>query len=530
MIAIENLVKLMMNTRNYKFCILAAGRGTRNTSVAGLHKALLPLENKSVISHIISKVPLEVEIVVAVGHKQEQLISYLDHVHPERKFHYVRVDNYQGPGSGPGYSLLQCREVLQCPFIFTSVDTIIEEDFIFDELRENWIGVSNVDREESSKYCLVNGERYLDNLYYGKGSLAYTGMAGIYDYELYWEALIAHSSEHCEHQVTSGFEGLNKIKMISLTWHDTGNNLSYEKTKRHFSNEVVATKNTEALYIEKGRVIKYFNEPAKVGKRLMRTQYLPSLPPDITRINDNMYSYRYVEGKLLSDILDDQVLQKVLSFYKKEFMSGAQPKTDQFKKDCQMMYYDKTLERIQYFSGSELDKIKFINGVETLPIKELVKGIKWEKIYNNSIPASFHGDFQPENIIYDGSSFKLIDWRDSFGESVSTGDLYYDLGKLYHALLINGQSVLSKEYAYSIDGHTATFQYKIKSNLLFLFDFFESFCKDNDLCWDHVELLGTLQYIGICSLYQKFHNGEYGNFLFLLGKYLLTKKLNYVTP
>jgi hypothetical protein len=28
----------------------------------------------------------------------------------------------------------------------------------------------------------------------------------------------------------------------------------------------------------------------------------------------------------------------------------------------------------------------------------------------------------------------LIDWRESFGDSLEIGDLYYDLGKLYHAL------------------------------------------------------------------------------------------------
>ena len=37
----------------YKFCILAAGKGTRNTTVEGLHKALLPLENKAITISIL---------------------------------------------------------------------------------------------------------------------------------------------------------------------------------------------------------------------------------------------------------------------------------------------------------------------------------------------------------------------------------------------------------------------------------------------------------------------------------------------
>ena len=71
-----------------KFCILAAGRGTRNNNVSGLHKALLPLENKPVISHIIEKLG-DVEIVIAVGYKSDQIKTYMDLVHYDKKITYV---------------------------------------------------------------------------------------------------------------------------------------------------------------------------------------------------------------------------------------------------------------------------------------------------------------------------------------------------------------------------------------------------------------------------------------------------------
>ena len=41
--------------------------------------------------------------------------------------------------------------------------------------------------------------------------------------------------------------------------------------------------------------------------------------------------------------------------------------------------------------------------------------------------------------------------------------------------------------------------------------------------WENVELLGILHYLNICTLYDNFKGGKYGNFLFLYGKYLLTK-------
>ena len=53
---------------NFKLCILAAGRGTRNSDINGLHKALLPLENKPVISHIIDNFDKEVVIKVKLSY------------------------------------------------------------------------------------------------------------------------------------------------------------------------------------------------------------------------------------------------------------------------------------------------------------------------------------------------------------------------------------------------------------------------------------------------------------------------------
>jgi dTDP-glucose pyrophosphorylase len=510
----------------YKFCILAAGKGTRNTSVCGLHKALLPLENKATISHIIRSVPKDIEVVIAIGYKHKQVQSYVQSVFFDRNIKFVYVENYDGEGSGPGYSLLQCKEFLQTPFIFTSADTIIKEAHMLDKLEENWLGVSRIDPDESSKYCLVDGKKYLDKLYYGHGSRAYIGMAGVYDYKSYWKHLEDGNYTHGEYQVISGFNGLQKIKLLDFTWFDTGNNQSYNHARKNFANEIVAVKNKEVVFIEDNKVIKYFDDSKKIDKRIERVEYLCECSPDVIQINENMYSYDYIKGNLLSKVLDENVLKDVLYFYKNKFASTQYEKTDNFLKDCKKMYYDKTINRIKPFANTYLDKIEYINGIKVEGINNLIKKIDWDSIYNTSIPSNFHGDFQPENIIYNGKTFKLIDWRDSFGDSISIGDFYYDLGKLYHALLINGQVVLSKGYDYSIKNNQAYVEYNIKNNLFFLVNYFEDFCNENDLKWDNVMLLGILQYIGICSLYKDFHNGKYGEFLFLLGKCMLTKFLN----
>ena len=125
------------------------------------------------------------------------------------------------------------------------------------------------------------------------------------------------------------------------------------------------------------------------------------------------------------------------------------------------------------------------------------------------------------------NKFKLIDWRESFGGSVEVGDMYYDLGKLYHALVISNSLVLEGSYSVSID-HTnssSKLYYTVKNNLIKLDHLLESFCLEKDLDYRHVKLIGILNYLNIASLYDNFKNGDYGRFLFLLGKKMLTQWL-----
>ena len=511
---------------NFKFCILAAGRGTRNNDVDGLHKALLPLENKPVISHIIDKLDKKVEVVIAVGYKSNQIKTYLDTVYDDRKITYVDVDNYAGEGSGPGYSLLSCKDELQVPFIFTSVDTLVKEDAVFTFVGDNWLGVSEVPLENSMDYCLVRGSKYLDDLYYGTGNRAYVGMAGIHDYENFWNALEDRKILKDEYQVIHGFDGLKNIKLIDFTWYDTGNNKSYHETKKVFCNDVVANKSDEAIFIDKGKVIKYFNNPEKSKLRVERTKYLNGNCPDITVINDNMYYYDYIEGEMLSNISDESLMRK--------FLDGCQTtlweeidRGDTFLEDCENMYETKTKERVAALFGSELDRITTINGIEVGLIEDMLNRVDWDWFYEKAIPTYFHGDLQPENILYDSSKdkFVLIDWRQRFGNSIEIGDVYYDLGKIYHAIMINGQSILKDMFSYNRIGSNVSVEFYAKSNLVYFMDIFKKFCSDNNYDWNNVELLGILQYFNICTLYDNFKDGQYGNFLFLYGKYLLAKFL-----
>jgi hypothetical protein len=55
---------------------------------------------------------------------------------------------------------------------------------------------------------------------------------------------------------------------------------------------------------------------------------------------------------------------------------------------------------------------------------------------------------QFDNILYDGKKFKLIDWRDSFGDS-REGDLYYDFAKLLGGIEINYKLIKKNKFYYN---------------------------------------------------------------------------------
>lgn len=517
---------------NYKLCILSAGRGTRNNSINGLHKSLLPIENKAAISHIIDKTPKEIEIVIAVGFKSDQIKTFINRAHPDRKIVFVDVENYDKPGSGPGLSLLCCKNELQCPFVFVCSDTLTDENYDFGEIKNNWIGVAKIKPEEAAPYSLVAGDEYMEKFYYGVGTQAYMGVAGIFQYEKFFQNLTDGHLLKNEHQVLNAFTDgenitLDKVKLVNFTWYDVGTEKSYKKLKEKFPNEIVAPKNEECIYIQNGIVIKYFFDNKKVDDLIERTKYIFAPIPKISKINNNMISYDYIRGKTVASISDENILKKVIPAWYEGFGKTIFSKNKSFVDDCKKMYYDKTYERCRYFSETELDNINDINGIKVDKINNMLSRIDWNKLYNISIPTLFHGDLQTENIIYDDKEdrFIFLDWRVSFGNSKKIGDIYYELAKLYHGLLINGTDINNKLYKIKIEGKKATISHHIRDNLLFLIAELKEFVKNKEYDWKNIKLLTALQYLCMSSLYKNFQNGEFGQFLFLYGKFLLAKLL-----
>ena len=526
----------------YKYCILAAGSGHRNFFSKSSHKALLPLNNRSVLSLLFEKMDPKIPILMVIGHNGQLLKEYIQLVHSDRDVTFIEVDKFEGPGSGPGYSLLVCKSELMCPFVLLNCDSYIERQVPVPD--ENWMGVSKVSVPEP--YCLLGVREELVETLFDKQNYrqiaessydpddalnnAFIGIAGIHDFKEFWDGLEFNTTQKAgELQVSNGFEELlNKnltVKRFSK-WLDTGTDESYLKALEEVGKNQVLLKPDEFIYIENNFVIKFFVDAEIITRRVYRADKLKGIVPEITQHTKNFYTYRFIPGITLGDETDFRVFQNLFKqfkplLFKQIDLTDSQNKL--FLQDCHEFYYDKTLKRIKTFyqARSIEDQQHHINGITVPKLSELLDQVDWKNLAQG-IPVLFHGDFQPENIIVDGGDITLIDWRQDFNGEVNYGDVYYDFAKMYHALQLSAEVIREKNFEVHLHNNIVKFRYLIKSNLLEFLHLFEKFLTSHDYDLQKVRVLTALIYLNIAPL----HHSPYSELLYFLGKRFLFTTLN----
>lgn len=511
-----------------KVCILAAGRGTRSYSNQ-IHKALLPLGNKAVISRIIeqfSSFRSPVDFVIALGHQGQLIKDFLLLAHPQLNFSFVEVLNYEGPGAGPGHSLWSCREFLQEPFFFTACDTLIAEKI--SEESVNWIGVQKVN--DPQNWCslqkttqgLVREIKYkeqCDNPY------AFVGIARVQDFKSFWVA-----SEHAENakgesQVINGLKALLEHNLFTkdLTWQDTGSRETYiEACGKFEKNFSFLGKQTEITYKYENLLIKYFKDKISAERRFVRGRELAGFVPPVHKYIGNFFSYEFVPGILFSKFLDSQKVTKFLNWAQENFWKIAQVDATEFNACLREFYLDKTLQRLSKFVDEvemgrewESQSIK-INGLVCLPVNLLLKKLEGE-ILLGAIASNFHGDLHEDNIVIADNSYALIDWRQDFGKLLNIGDRYYDLSKFLHVLEFSVDAmdegrfnIEESSHEYSVTHECSEAQ---KQGIIEL----EAFCEKNGYSVDRVHLIDAIIFLNMAPLYEK----NLAQYLYLYGRYKL---------
>lgn len=510
--------------------ILTAGIGSRVGALTKhLNKALLPVDNKAVISKIIEKFPQDTRFVIAVGYKAEQIKSYLSMAHPETVVDYCTVDNFQGTGSGPGYSLLCCESKLQEPFFFVSCDTLWEEELPMSSDRD-WFAVARVPSDESPSYCnfLIENETVTEihdkKKVIGDSYRAFTGLCYIKNVKEFWAALKKPTLINNEHQISAGIHALVsgfKPGAVDITWHDSGTEEKYRKLGSQYE-DYNFSKPEEAIYIVPPRVIKYFANEKITENRVARAKQKPGVFPEILSSQSGFYCYSFVQGHTLYEYCDPKIFKNFLYWAEKNLWDSVSVPEQSMQKLCSKFYKDKTLERINAYKKKypgETD-LGIVNGQPVPSLDQLLPKVPWH-ILEAGIPVIFHGDLQFDNILYNPAqkNFTLLDWRQDFAGEVQFGDLYYDLAKLHGGLILNYDYIKKNLFTFKENEGEISYDFGQRMRMTNYREILFDFVSERNLSSQKITLLTAIIYLNMSPL----HSHPFDKMLHAMGRLYLAE-------
>jgi dTDP-glucose pyrophosphorylase len=513
-----------------KVIIPTSGTGSRlNDLTKYINKSLVKLGDKFAICYIIESYPIETEFIITIGYKGKLVKDFLELAYLEHNFTFIEIDKFEGEGSSLGYSLYQTKKYIDSPFFFHCCDCILENTFkIIDNLDENIIYSYSSDKINSNNYATINIENdYVSSINDKKANnydSLYIGLSFIKDYEIFFKILeqILVSNEYGTslsdiHVMRQMINNNSIFKNIKVTkWYDIGNiNLLSKYVNIFKCNYEVLYKNNESICFVNNRVIKFFIDKNKVYDRYERGKILGDLVPKLYDKRDNFFSMELINGYVLTKSYDSKEILNLLQWSMKNLWKKKKDNKD-FKKSCYDFYITKTLQRVQLFKKKygSYDNIKYINGVKIKKIEDILKKIE-PILINEEQSYLFHGDFILENIIKIKNGYKLIDWRENFGDSLTDGDIYYDLAKLRHNLFINHENILNNLYNIKFDNDNVYIDIKCNYKNIIQIQDFDDFILKNKLNLEKIKLLTSLIWINMSPL----HDKKFGIFLYFFGLY-----------
>lgn len=529
-----------MGEYNAKLCILAAGRGARMGSFTdNVSKALLPINNKAAISIILEQFPVDLPVVIAVGYKSESLIEYLKAAHYDRQFTFVHVDNFDGPGSGPGLSMSMCRPHLQQPFYLSTIDTIVTNPV--PDLTYNWLGVAEI----------INPLQYSTVQFSSEGDVtafrnkaadgykqAYIGLCGVRDWEVFWANFDEYAATRTDKEMENvgvfyKFDKFPSLKAVKCEWFDTGCKESYLYARDKLTKESPygLKKNlAEITYFVNNRVVKYFEDVHRCHGRLARAKNLGDLIPPFTYKGNNIFAYEFVNGANLYEMNDPKLCEESW-----EWLYEKCWKNQQCVSDCFEFYHDKTIKRVEEFiakRGHHYEKPLVINNLKCDGIWELLEKLDWGQIrYSDMVNGS--GDCNNSNILWGNDRFYLIDWRETFIEQNHFIDAYYDISKVYAGLCVSWHVMQKNLFSFSMNiakdeqkNHISQVNiwYEQPDTLCKLVGKFEKWVNKYGFDLLKMKIVAALSYINMAPLHSD--NSMMGDFLFAIGAYKLQEIVN----
>jgi len=509
--------------------IPSAGRGTRvKNYTKSLNKALIKYKDKAIISHIIDYYPKEYEFVIGLGHEGQKLKDYIKLAHPDKNLKFYFVSDYKTKYSGLSLTIKEGMRYLNKPFIFHANDTYVEGKFsklkiykdknvILVNKNTNYRDYRSVTIDSSNNITDVHDKE--NKKVRTKNRYSYVGIMCVNDYKVFKNIIKKSYNEDGEFKFIEEYNSFINAKVVN-NWIDFGSKNTLEKI---IKKDPYLEKNDEEIFFNNNIVLKYDNDSNKIKNRIIRSKYLKKfIPKDIKYLN-NFLSYKFIRGELLSQ--DYSKFKEFIIWAEKNLWKRIKLKSKEkinFQNDCKEFYKDKTFKRVKIYSNKlmKLDKIKNINNRKINGINFMLNKVKWNKI-SMGIASMNHGDLHGSNIIFNGKNFYLLDWRESFNNNVRYGDIYYDLAKIKHGLIVNHEYVQKDKFELKINRNLAKISIPQNLKMTDAINFYDRYLEINNYSSYNVDFLTSLIFINIAPL----HQGRYSEFLFLLGKYKLSECL-----
>ncbi len=518
-----------------RVCIPTAGTGSRLGELTRfVNKSLVSIANRPTLSHLIEQFPPDTEFVIALGHQGHLVREYLGLAYPQRRFFFAEVTPFEGPGSGLGLSLLACREYLQQPFVFLSCDTLVKGSIPAPD-DGNWMAYAEVDDLAPYRTVAVKAGQVEAICEKGVGQPGshkpYIGLAGIRDHQAFWRAMAAGGDSAVQTGEAHGLRQLLALGMRALPfeWHDTGNPASLAQTRasyRQADAPNILEKANEAIWFVDGQVIKFSDDRKFIANRVARASELEGFIPALSGVQPHMYRYSRADGKVLSEVVNLPLFGKLLAHSKRFWaarpLQGAAAQG--FQALCMKFYRDKTFERVALFykNFNRQDGTQAINGRPMPTLDSLLHRVDWSAL-SQGVPVRFHGDFHFENILWDDRSqrFTFLDWRQDFGGELAHGDVYYDLAKLMHGLIVCHELIAQDLYCVQWQDDAIAYDFHRKQMLVACEQAFEAWLREQGFDAHRVRLITALIFLNIAAL----HHHPYSLLLYALGKDMLADAL-----
>jgi choline kinase len=527
-----------------KIVLPAAGKSTRMFShTHGLYsKAQLTLGHLPIIGHIITKFKKTDEIVIILGYKGELLKQVVDALFGDYNITYV----YDNDIIGLGHTLLLAKHLLQEPFIIYNCDTVIPSFNAANyDMSKNWmIGSKQYDKLWQNYTKILpraRGIKVLPKTENTDDCLNYVGVSYVKDYDRFWQVSEDNLDEFIQKADSFTFNHLKNSTYYEVNdWIDTGNDAIYQSAFNDFNSkmsEIVLPKPEEAIWFYENKVVKFHIDPAFISGRVNRySNFLSSRQkenginlPKLISYSKNTYTYKRADGITLSNIAYPKDISDLLSRHL-NIVEESLSLEDKIK-IYNSFYYDKTIKRIEKLCKQhEIEDCDCtINNVRCKSATNLINSLDWEMLAKDGIfTKNVHGDFHLDNILLSpDNKYIYLDWRQTFNNKDEVGDLYYDIAKLWHALIIPQSVAKANKFSISISYNENDYaEIVIDFDQSFRFKENEQALKDylcnTDINVSKAELMTSLIYLNIAAC----HTDKYALFIFHLGKYLLNRWFN----